>query len=770
MSPRSGWAAPIAENQKPAAPVRFEEDVKPILAQYCYGCHGEKKKKGDLSLEAFANESLVKKAPDVWEKVMKNVSTREMPPEQKPQPTVEQRNIIMAWITENLFPCDCERPDPGRVTIHRLNRVEYNNTIRDLIGVDFQPAADFPSDDVGYGFDNIGDVLSMPTILLEKYLAAAEKILNDAVVTEVNTGPKTLDFKAADLDGTAPGVALNGGARLLRKAGNIYATVKFPKDGEYVLRASAYGEQSGPDPARMAFILDGETVSTFDVANEKRNPRDFEIKLHAKPGLHRFAAAFINEYANENEKSLQKRDRKLVIDHLEVDGPYHAGAELPETHNRIFFPRRSGESNVEYGRDVIARFAARAYRRPVTPDEIERLMRFVLFASRQGDSFEKGVQLALETVLISPNFLFRGEINRPSQTLNRIRHLNDFELASRLSYFLWSSMPDAALFESARLGVLHQRRELEQQVQRMLRDPKSAALVENFGGQWLQIRNLSRIAPDKRQFPKFNESLRDAMRTETEMFLGAILREDRSILDMLDADYTFVNAPLARLYGIEGVQGDEFQRVTLNSKERGGLLTQASILTVTSNPTRTSPVKRGRWVLDNILGTPPPPPPPDVPPLKESSGDFANESLRQRMEKHRENASCASCHARMDPLGFGLENFDGIGAWRSKDGKFAIDASGILPDGCSFSGPVELKRILLARKEDFSRCLTEKMLTYALGRGLEYYDKCAVESICRELQNDDYRFSRLIAGIVESIPFQMRKGESEQNGTQVAVK
>jgi hypothetical protein len=765
-------AGKIAEK---AAPARFEEDVKPVLAKYCYGCHGNAKKKGDLSLETFSTPDLAKTDPNAWEKVMQKVSSRDMPPEDKPQPTVAQRNLIVSWIADNLFPCDCDHPDPGRVTIRRLNRAEYNNTIRDLVGLNFKPAEDFPADDVGYGFDNIGDVLSMPTLLLEKYLAAAEKILDQAIVTDPNAGPAKLVFAAAELPGSAAGAALSGGARQMRKSGDIYATVKFPRDGDYVLRAAAYQDKAGAEPARMAFVLDGEEIMKFDVENSNGEARTFETTVKAKPGIHRFAVQFVNaetvvigRTTGDNPKP-RLRDRRLIIERLETDGPYHAGSSLPETHQRILVQRRPAEPDEAYTRRVISRFAFGAYRRPPTMGEIERLTKLADLARRQGDTLEKGVQVALEAVLVSPTFLFRGEIDRPAEGGQRVWSLNDYELAARLSYFLWSSMPDQELFDLARLGLLHERRVLEGQTRRMLKDAKARALVENFAAQWLQIRNLSRVSPDPKRFQTFDDSLRTAMRTETDMFVESILRGDRSVLEMIDADYTFVNGPLAKLYGLNGVEGDQFQRVSLKTRERGGLMTQASVLTVTSNPTRTSPVKRGRWVLDNILGTPPPSPPANVPPLKEATGSPADESLRDRMKKHRENPSCASCHSRMDPIGFGLENFDAVGAWRTRDGKFPVDASGVLPDGTSFSGPAELKGVIMSRKDDFCRCLAEKLLTYALGRGLEYYDKCAVDRICESLRNNDYRFSALVTGIAESVPFQMRKGESEKHATQMAV-
>jgi len=557
-----------------------------------------------------------------------------MPPEDSRRPKDEEYDAVGAWLAATLGPADrAGPPDPGRVTIRRLNRAEYSNTIRDLLGVEFNAAADFPSDDVGYGFDNIGDVLTLPPLLLEKYLAAAEQIAAKAI--------------AAD-----------------------------------------------------------------------------------KPG-------------------------DKLADH-------------PESHRRIFFVAPGGKSSPEEAAEqILRRLATRAYRRPVSDQELARLLKLVAAARAQNDGFEAGIQLALEAILVSPHFLFRVELDPEPNGVGRIRTLNEYELASRLSYFLWSSMPDDELFELAARGKLHEN--LDRQVRRMLGDPRSKALVENFAGQWLQLRNLDRAAPDKSQFPAFDDDLRRAMRTESEMFFETIVREDRSVLELLDADFTFVNARLARHYGLDGVEGDRFRRVSLPAgggqdalHARGGVLTQAAILTVTSNPARTSPVKRGKWVLDNILGTPPPDPPPSVPRLQDDAKAVAAGTVRQRMEQHRKDPDCAVCHKEMDALGFALENFDAVGAWRTKDGNFPIDAAAQLPDGRSFNGPRELKAVLRGSKEQFARCLTEKLLTYAVGRGVEPYDRPAVEGIVSAAKAGDYKFSTLVLGIVHSDPFQKRRGKNKE--------
>lgn len=624
---RSLWAYPITVLAVAAAPsflraegaasIEFGRQVAPLLARYCVGCHGVKRAKASLNLQ-FKDEAAAKRALPTWEKVQHALRSHEMPPKSKPQPKPAEADLLMRWIAEQLAVVDCNgKRDPGRVTIRRLNRAEYNNTIRDLLGVDFHPADDFPADDVGYGFDNIGDVLSLPPILLEKYLAAAEKIIDQA----------------------------------------------FAK---------------------------------------------------------------------------------------------------PEIRRKIMLVEPTAANRANDARKIIGHFARRAYRRPAKPEEVERLARFVELAEKQGDGFDKGIQLALQAVLISPHFLFRVERDKEPNNPDAIHPIDEFELATRLSYFLWSTMPDEELFALAERGELRKDNNLEIQVRRMLKDPKARALVENFAGQWLQTRNLKSFAPDKGQFPAFDEALRSSMIRETDLFFEAIVKEDRAILDFIDADFTFLNERLARHYGIPGVEGEQWRRVSLKGTPRGGVLTQASVLTVTSNPTRTSPVKRGKWILENIFNTPPPPPPPDAGELSEDKAVVLSGSLRKRMEQHRAKALCASCHQRMDPLGFGFENFDTIGAWRTRDGNFDIDPSGTLPDGQSFQGPVELKKILKGRADLFRRCLAEKLLTYGLGRGLEFYDKCAVDDICKTTAKNGDRFAGLVVAIVQSDPFQLRRGKRVQ--------
>jgi hypothetical protein len=736
----------------------YQEKIVPLLAKYCYECHGGKKPKGGLSLEARKDDPGIDKDRAVWEKVMENLKSGEMPPREKPQPTPAEIERILAWIDNNLSLLDDGKRDPGRVTIRRLNRAEYNNTIRDLLALDFRPADDFPADDVGYGFDNIGDVLTLPPLLMERYLAASERIAARAIVTpEQMKGVKEKHF-ASKMETSPQKFPVNKGFCNLHSNGEIHATVAFPRAAEYVFRIRAFGDQAGKEPAKMELRVDNRPIKQFDVPVESDAPAVYEFKGKIEAGSKRVAAAFTNDFLDPKAKDRKRRDRNLHVSYIEVEGPVGgAPAVLPESHKRVMVKTPTGKADEEAcARAIVDNFASKAYRRLATKAEVDRLVKLVGVAQKQGDSFERGIQLAVQAILTSPHFLFRVEID-PQPGKTDVHFISDYELASRLSYFLWSSMPDDELFAEAKKGTL--RTNVAKQARRMLKDPKSRGLVENFAGQWLGLRALRAATPDTGRFPAFDENLRNAMIRETEMFFETIMRDDRSVLEFIDTDYTFVNERLAKHYGVAGVKGDEFRKVNVSGGERGGVLTHASVLTATSNPTRTSPVKRGKWILDNILGTPPPPPPPDVPDLSDGKQAELSGSLRQRMEQHRAKPICASCHQRMDPLGFGFENYDAIGAWRSADGKFAIDPSGELPGGKTFKGPAELKVILKARKDAFARCLAEKMLTYAVGRGLENYDRRAVGGVAAELAKNDYKFTSLVVAIVQSDPFLKRRGQ-----------
>jgi len=747
-----------------AAKDQFVESVKPVFTKYCVTCHNDKKMSGGMTLEPFTDTASARKAHDLWEKVKDHVANKQMPPKSKPQPTDDERKLIVAWIDSVAIKVDCTLArDPGRPTIRRLNRNEYNNTIRDLVGVDFKPADDFPSDDVGYGFDNIGDVLSMPPILLEKYLSAAEKILDKAIAVPKQIKVSKDTFRPQNVRTTLGPFANQMGKRIaLTQNGAAFFQYDFPYEAEYILRARSYGEQAGNELPKLSIQYDRKPVEEHDVDAVEAKPKHYEARVKVTAGRHDVRFAFTNDFEDKEATDPKKKDRNLYIEFMEIEGPFNPVLPPPpDSHRRILFVTPTGFADrPAAARQILERFATRAYRRPVKPDEVARLSKLFQFADQPGEPFEQGIKHALKAVLVSPHFLFRIERDPDPNNPDAIHPVNQHELATRLSYFLWSSMPDFELTTLAGQGKLREPDIMQAQVRRMLKDPKSRALTENFAGQWLMLRTLATMTPDPGTYRAFDPGLRSAMVRETELYFDHVMREDRSVLEFLDSDYTFVNERLAKHYGISGVSGSDFRKVTLKDKTRGGVVTHASVLTVTSNPTRTSPVKRGKWILENILGTPPPPPPPDVPELEEDSKAVLTGTLRQRMEKHRNNPSCAVCHAKLDPLGFGLENFDGVGAFRENDGKFKIDPSGELPDGSKFSGPAELRKVLLAKADLFRRALAEKMLTYALGRGLEYYDRCAVDDIMSALKKGDDRISAMIVAVVQSDPFQKRRGGS----------
>lgn len=617
---------PAAGEPAPAADL----DARPLLTRYCYECHGDGASSGDLQLDAFKTLADVRKDKATWAKVIRYARTQTMPPpDAERQPTQAEREKMVGSLTLQVYDIDLKHPDPGPLVLRRLNQTEYRNTIRDLTGVTFDPTLDFPQDDTGYGFDNIGDVLTLPPMLLEKYLHAADKILDQAI----------------------------------------------PTDGS---------SNKMPEPMR-----------------------------------------------------------KLFVRHL---GPNGASTTRPVARDS------------DAARLILADFARHAWRRPPRVDEMDRLLRLYLFARKNGEHFFDGIKHAFKGVLVSPSFLFRGEIY--AERVPGVRPVSEFELASRLSYFLWSTTPDDELLDLAGHGAL--RKNLDAQVKRMLASPKSKAFVENFAGQWLQFRNLDAAHPDPRMFEAYDDRVRDDMRRETQLFVESLVTDDRNPIELLTADYTFLNGRLAKYYGIPGVDGKDFRRVSLAGTNRRGILTQGSILTLTSNPTRTSPVKRGKWVLESLLGTAPPPPPPEVPAL--DGGDAKHQltgTLRQRMEKHRADPNCASCHAPMDPIGFGLENFDAIGRWRDKDGKDPIDPAASFTDGSKFSGAVQLVDLLAkTRRNDFCRALTEAAMTYAIGRGVEPFDQPAVDRVAADLRKDDAKFTTLILGIIRSAPFQLRRGDT----------
>jgi hypothetical protein len=736
----------------PAA-LRYDQHLRPFLTEFCIDCHGQEKQRAEVDLERLDPGQWLGPNRELWDKVRAMLAAREMPPDNRPQPPETLRQAVVQALTSAIDKLDASSPpNPGAVTIRRLNRNEYRNTIRDLMGVEFDSYAHFPHDESGYGFDNIGDVLSLPPILLEKYLAAAEEIAGRVIVTE-DPALKRVQRIASDRFSTPSDDAsrLDDDVWGLYREAEIHTEHEFSESGDYLLRITAYGEQAGPELPKMGVRLDGQQIRVQEVTAIEGRPETFEVPVHVDDGKHRLAVAFLNNFNSDG-------DRNLFLSAFHVVGPLGVPAEAyPEPHRRVLPRRPSPGEELNYAGEVLRGLTFRAYRRPVNDEEVARLVSLVQMALRDGASFERGIQLALQAVLVSPHFLYRWELDPPQLPPGAARELNDFEVASRLSYFLWSSMPDEELFTIARKGELLRPGVLAAQARRMLRDPKAWALVRHFGEQWLQTRNLEQAEPDASIFPRWNDELAAAMERETELFLWTIINEDRPLQDLIDADFTFLNEPLARHYGIEGIAGSDFRRVNLPPESnRGGVLTLGSVLTVTSFPTRTAPVLRGKWILEQILGTPPPPPPPDVPQLEEGESATKAATLRQRLEIHRSKAECMSCHQKMDPLGFALENFDAIGAWRERDGPHPIDNKAELPDGRTFHGATGLKSILSTNPE-FPRALASKLLTFALGRGLESHDRPALKGIIDNLARADYKFSSLVLAIVTSEPFLKRQ-------------
>lgn len=777
-STRSSAASPVVAPSSPSLPAAaaaaaapedptFKEKILPFLKKYCLSCHNADKAAGGLTLEGYQSEAHARKDRKTWASVQHVLASGEMPPKKKPQPLKDEKQFVMNWIEETLTKIDCgAQKDPGRVTLRRLNRAEYNNTIRDLCGVDFKPAEDFPADDVGYGFDNIGDVLSFQPILLEKYMAAADRILETALLTPPPVTSSKQAFRPQNIL-VIPRSAKNRENRpkiVFTSEGSAFLEkFNFPAEGEYVIRTRLWGNKVGGELSKATIRVDGKDEKTVTVSATADRPQVYETRAKFPAGEKRVAVAFTNPFEDKNEKDAAKKFRSLGVELIEVEGPFNPTPRPDPASIRLLLTARpaAGASSAEKrsaAEKVLTNFARRAYRRPVKAAEVQRLMHLYDVAAAQGEAFEKTIRLPMKAVLVSPHFLYRIEDDPPEP--NGVRTLNDFEFATRLSYFLWSTMPDEELFRLASAGQLRKPEVLDAQVKRMLRDPKIKALSENFAGQWLQLRNISTLSPDKGYFPNWDERLRAGMVGEAEAFFEYVVQNDRSVLEFLDADYTFVNDRMARHYGLPSVSGAEFRKVKMPDDRRGGIITMASTLTVTSNPTRTSPVKRGKWILENVLGTPPPPPAPDVPELP-PTGQLKG-TLRQQMEQHRANPSCATCHAKLDPLGFGLENFDGVGGWRTVDNKQKIDPSGVLPDGAKFSGPAELRKVLLGKADLFRRCLAEKLLTFALGRGLEYYDKCVLDDVVTATKAQQDRFSALVLAVVKSDAFQKRKGKRSE--------
>jgi hypothetical protein len=756
------------------AGVSYEREIKPLLSTYCYKCHGAEKQKGDLNLATIANDDAAHRAGKTWRRVLDKLRVKDMPPEEAPQPSAAEWERLKAGIAILKRPLG--PPDPGRVTIRRLNRKEFDNTLHDLIGLDLKSSADFPADDVGDGFDNIGDVLTLSPILFEKYLDSADRILDKAIVDEQVNLKLTGEQLPATVDGKPVEASADGKGRAFTAIGEAFLDVAAPSDGKYTIKIKAGGEQAGSEPVRMLVKVGNEVVKEFKITASRTSPTTVSATLSLMKGANHVAVCFANPYTEAAMSASppaatpkpsaaaaakpppgKPGTRTLIVDLVELVGP--PAPPLTDIHKRIFIAKPGPElGKREAARTIIEHFATRAFREPVAKAKLDRLMALFDMADKQGETFNGSVKEALEGVLISPYFLYRLEHEQPDGPSGGVVPVSDWELASRMSYFLWSSMPDDELLDLAKEGKLHDPATLDKQTRRMLLSPKSHALVETFAEQWLQLRSLASHEPDPGEFPDFDKPLRKAMYDEATMFFESVMREDRSIIDFLDSDYTFLNDRLAKHYGIADVSGPAMRKVKLNDRNRGGVLSMASILTVTSGPTRTSPVRRGQWILEQILGDPAPPPPPGVKRLPTPGKDAdASLSLRKLMEQHRADPACASCHQRMDPLGFGFENYDAIGRWRERDGSAAIDAAGTMPGGKAFKGPAELKAMLVANKEAFVRTFSAKLLTFALGRSLLDCDDDTIDQLDKALEHDQYRFSTLVTRIVASFPFLNRR-------------
>lgn len=753
-----------------------------LLDQYCVTCHNQKLRTAGLSLDKIDVDHPAS-AAETWEKAIRKLRGGMMPPQGMPRPSEADKYAFIHYLETSLDQAAATHPNPGRAPLHRLNRTEYGNAVRDLIDLDIDVSALLPADDESNGFDNIADVLKVSPSLLEQYLAASSKIAALAVGDPNMTPVSQLYQVPPDLAQEEHIEGLPLGTR-----GGVLIHQNFPLDGDYDFSVALFqnivGYVTGLEyPHQLEISIDGQRVFLAPVGGEEDNRMSdanlgvakdtldarLKCRVPVKAGPHAVAVAFLRRNASESDEPLQPFTRDLDlqnmngiprIDHVQITGPFNVkGPGDTPSRRRVFVchPSKAADE-VPCARQIVSTLARRAYRRPITEKDTELLLSFYQQGRNRG-SFDRGIEEALRLILASPNFLFRAEPDPPNIAPGSIYHASDLELASRLSFFLWSTIPDDELLTAATQGKLHEPAVLEREVKRMLADPKARALVKNFAGQWLFLRNLQSVAPNEDLFPNFDDNLRQAMRRETELFFESIVREDRNVLDLLTADYTFVNQRLAMHYGIPNVYGSQFRRVTLKDENRRGLLGQSSILTVTSEANRTSPVKRGKWILENILGTPPPAPPPNVPPLKENADNATPRSVRALMEEHRKNPVCASCHKILDPLGFSLENFDAVGGWRTQDAGAVIDASGQLADGTAVDGPVALRKAILKHPEQFVRTLTEKLLTYGLGRGLEYYDMPSVRMIEQAAARNDYRFSALVMEIVKSTPFEMKRAQ-----------
>jgi hypothetical protein len=784
-------AAPASARLPQAAPASTES-LRPVLDRYCITCHNDRLRTGGLSLNGL-DPTRVGHDVETWERVARKLRTHEMPPSGLPRPDKDTYDRAVSSLEAALDAAAAANPNPGRVIVHRLNRTEYTNAVRDLLALDIDGRSLLPADEPDQqGFDNVAGVLSVSPRLLENYLAAAGVVSRLAVGDRaIGAVENTFKIPTALVQDDRTSDDLPFGSR-----GGISIPYQFPLDGEYrikvLLRRQLYLYLIGMgEPHQIDIRLDGALIKRFTIggggkgltapesfAGNTQGDPEWEVYMHTaddgltvslpvKAGAHEVGVSFVRRHW-EAEGILQPPQRGFArttnelyfgnpaVDIVSITGPYSAKPADDTASRRVVFTCRpaAGGADQRCARTILSRLAHRAYRRPVTERDLETLLDFYQ-AGQAEEGFEAGIQRGIRRILASPSFLFRIEREPANAAPRSAYRVTDIDLASRLSFFLWSSIPDDELLDAAARGTLSTPAVLEQQVRRMLVDGRSQALIDNFASQWLTIGKLSGVVPDVDAYPEFDENLREAFREETRLFVSSQLREDRSVGELLTANYSYVNERLARHYQIPNIYGSHFRRVTFADGRRGGLLGQGSILTVTSYPNRTSPVVRGRWLLENILGAPPPAPPPDVPSLQEAGADGKPRSIREQMETHRRNPACAVCHVRMDPLGFSLENFDALGKWRTTIDAMPIDTSAALPDGTKFDGVAGLRGLLADHQEDFARTFTQRLLAYALGRSVEAPDFPAIRQITRQSAAGSYRWSSLIMGIVKSTPFTM---------------
>ncbi len=892
-------ALPAADALATRGQDAYEKQIKPMLEQYCFDCHADGTDKGGFTFDKHTDYASLRTDMKFWDHVRQQIATHVMPPGKKEKPSLTQRDELVAWIDDAVFWFDPAKPDPGHVTYRRLNRTEYNNTVRDLLGVDSRPAREFPPDDTGYGFDNIGDVLSLSPMLMEKYLRAARSVALDAMEAEESEhvdleifGRKFYKQKGETQE--------DGNRRWFYSNADVAAKITVPADGAYTVVIDAAATQAGGEPAKIGLRVNGKDVSTFEVKQiwkaDKPMFQALACTVNLKAGESKISVSFLNDFQDKENPNPARRDRDVVVNQVQVNGPngllaprgsrflrwlldgkpiglpsvqwtgedlesgegnaskdtgaiilasrgyvkhpvelseagkyritvkagaqqagdepakfevrmagktvgafsvtaknqtpqwFHVDADLPAGSHEIqvwflndFYdeatkadrnlwihelkiegPAGKGLLQAEAVPALVEKMGTRLFRRPMPEDEKTKWQAFAAMAMKEGEKPLGALGFVLEGMLVSPGFLFRGDPQPVGEAKDGAAFIDEYSLASRLSYFLWSAPPDTRLLDLAAKGEL--RKDLPAEVKRMISDERAWALTENFAGQWLQIRDMDIVSPDTKRFPEWKGGVGFSMKKESQLFFDHILRENCSIIDFLNADYTFADKKLAAWYGLKDFKGDKFQMVSLAGTPRGGILTQGSVLTLTSSQTRTSPVKRGKYLLENILGTPPPPAPDGIPPLDEAKLKKAKMTLREQFAEHRSNASCAGCHAFLDPMGFAFENYDAIGRFRTEEKDLPIDATGQLVRGQQFKDMSEL-RAILARDmaDDFTRNLSENLLTFALGRGLEHSDKPAVKEIARRTKEGGYKFQEMFQAVIESVPFQkMRVGAEAQ--------